>query len=80
MDWILVFGSLAVAMMLIMYWIEDRAAIYVLGFAAACAASSVYGWLVSAYPFGVLEAVWAAVALRRWQRRVAQQGNEVRQV
>jgi hypothetical protein len=71
MDWLLIYGSLAVATMLLMYSLEARASIYVLGFAAACAASSVYGWLAAAYPFGLLEAVWAAVALRRWQRRVA---------
>jgi len=68
-DWLIVFGSIAVASMLMMYWLEERGSVYVLGFAVACAASSVYGWLAGAYPFGVLEAIWAGIALRRWQRR-----------
>ena len=71
MDWLIVFGSLAVATMLLMYWMEERGSVYVLGFAVACAASSVYGWLAGAYPFGVLEAVWTGIALRRWSRRAA---------
>jgi hypothetical protein len=70
-DWLLVYGSLAVATMLLMYALEEHGSIYVLGFAVACAASSLYGWLAGAYPFGVLEAVWAVIALRRWQRRFA---------
>ena len=71
MDWLLLFGSLAVGAMLLMYALEDRGRVYILAFAAACAASSVYGFLAGAYPFGVLEAVWAGVALRRWWLRSA---------
>ena len=71
MDWLLIFGSLAVGTMLAMYALEERGRIYVAGFAAACAASSVYAFLAGAYPFGVLEAIWAAVALRRWSQRAA---------
>ena len=29
---------------------------------------SIYGFLQGAWPFGVVEAVWTLVALRRWQR------------
>ncbi len=78
MDWLLIFGSLAVGTMLAMYALEERGRIYVAGFAAACAASSVYAFLAGAYPFGVLEAIWAAVALRRWSQRTAarQEGVE----
>ncbi len=71
MDWLLIFGSLAVGTMLAMYALEERGSVYVAGFAAACAASSVYAFLAGAYPFGVLEAIWAVVALRRWSRRTA---------
>ena len=71
MDWLLIFGSLAVGTMLAMYALEERGSVYIAGFAAACAASSVYAFLAGAYPFGVLEAIWAAVALRRWSRRAA---------
>ena len=37
------------------------------GFAVACPLGSVYGFLKGAWPFGVVEAIWALVALRRWQ-------------
>jgi hypothetical protein len=42
----------------------------VLAFAAACLLASAYGFLQGAWPFGVVEAVWAAVALARWRRRL----------
>ncbi len=71
MDWLLIFGSLSVGAMLAMYALEERGRVYVAGFAAACAASSVYAFFVGAYPFAVIEVIWAAVALRRWSRRAA---------
>jgi hypothetical protein len=40
-------------------------------FALACVASSYSGWLAGTWPFGVVEGVWAAVALRRWYARRA---------
>jgi hypothetical protein len=63
------FGALAVTAMLVFYALEDRSSIFVLAFAAACLASSVYGFLQGAWPFGVVEVVWCGVALRRWWRR-----------
>ncbi len=63
------FGACAVTIMLIAYTLEHRAAGWVLVFALACAASSLYGWLAGTWPFGVIEGVWALVALRRWMRR-----------
>ena len=56
-------------MMLACYALEDRGRRYVLGFSFACALGSAYGFLQGAWPFGLVEAVWAAVALRRWQVR-----------
>jgi hypothetical protein len=41
----------------------------VIAFAAACALGSIYGFLQGAWPFGLVEAVWAVVALRRWIAR-----------
>lgn len=66
------FGVLAVSSMLLTYALEARDARFVLAFAAACLASSVYGFMAGAWPFGVVELVWSGVALRRWQRRRAQ--------
>lgn len=55
--------------MLLCYAMEPRGRGWVLGFAGACVLGSAYGFLQGAWPFGAVEAVWAAVALRRWQRR-----------
>lgn len=63
------FGALAVGSMLVFYALEDRSPRFVLAFAGACLASSAYGFLQGAWPFGVVELVWSGVALRRWWRR-----------
>ena len=63
------FGVLAVGSMLVFYALESRAAVFVLLFAAACLASSAYGFLQGAWPFGVVEIVWSGVALQRWRKR-----------
>jgi hypothetical protein len=52
--------------MLVCYAFEHRNPAWILGFAFACALGSAYGFLQGAWPFGLIEAVWAAVALRRW--------------
>jgi len=64
------FGAGAVSIMLLSYTLEERAAAWVLVFALACAASSLYGWLAGTWPFGVVEGVWALVAVRRWLTRM----------
>jgi hypothetical protein len=68
------YGAAAVTLMLVAYALEPRATGWVLVFALACAASSLYGWLAGAWPFGVVEGVWALVAVRRWQRRARSGG------
>jgi hypothetical protein len=70
MDLLTAFGLFAVTLMLVTYALEDRGAAYVLGFAAACALGSAYGFLQGAWPFGIVEAIWAVIALRRWRRRL----------
>jgi hypothetical protein len=60
------FGLFAVTAMLVCYAFEDRSPWFILAFAVACAFGSVYGFLQGAWPFGVIEAIWAAVAVRRW--------------
>jgi hypothetical protein len=69
MDALTLFGLFAVTAMLVCYALEDRSHGYILGFACACALGSVYGFLQGAWPFGLVEAVWAVVALRRWNVR-----------
>jgi hypothetical protein len=63
-----VFGFLAVASMVVMYALEERSHMYVLGFTVSCAAASFYAVLIHSWPFACVEGVWALVALRRWAR------------
>jgi hypothetical protein len=67
-DTLTLFGLFAVSAMLVCYALEERSPIFVLAFAAACGLASLYGFLQGAWPFGVVEAIWAGVALRRWHR------------
>lgn len=69
MDALSLFGLAAVTFMLICYALEERHHLYVLGFAAACALASIYGFLQGAWPFGIVEMIFACVALRRWITR-----------
>jgi hypothetical protein len=69
MDSLSLFGLFAVSAMLVCYALEDRSHLFILGFAGACALGSIYGFLQGAWPFGLVEAVWAGVALRRWSVR-----------
>jgi hypothetical protein len=52
--------------MLVTYALEGRSPWYILAFAGACALGSVYGFLQGAWPFGLVEAIWSIVAVRRW--------------
>jgi hypothetical protein len=61
-----VFGLFAVTAMLVFYALEKRSPWFIFAFALACALGSIYGFLQGAWPFGAVEAVWSAVALRRW--------------
>jgi hypothetical protein len=65
-DPLTLFGLFAVTSMLVCYALEDRASWFVLAFAGSCALGSAYGFLQGAWPFGVVEAVWSIVAVRRW--------------
>jgi hypothetical protein len=60
------FGLMSVTAMLVCYALEDRSAWFILGFAGACVLGSIYGFLQGAWPFGLVEAIWALVAFRRW--------------
>jgi hypothetical protein len=66
MNLLSLYGLLAVSLMLLFYALEDRSPLCVLGFAVACVMGSVYGFLQGAWPFGLVEAVWSVVAIRRW--------------
>ncbi|MBI2763534.1 MAG: hypothetical protein HYX54_07285 [Chloroflexi bacterium] len=66
MSWITAFGVAVLTFMMVMYALESRGRRFVLGFVVGCALSSAYGFLSGAWPFGVVEAVWTFVAIRRF--------------
>ena len=63
------FGATAVTFMMVMYALEGRGRQYVLLFALGCVLSSLYGFLSGAWPFGVVEAIWAGIALQRYLKQ-----------
>jgi hypothetical protein len=69
MDGLTLFGLFAVSAMLVCYALESRSHWFVLAFAGACLMGSAYGFLQGAWPFGLVEAVWAGVAANRWRVR-----------
>ena len=66
MSLVTIYGVCAVTFMMVMYALEPRGRGFILAFAAGCLLSSAYGFLSGAWPFGVVEAVWAVVAVRRY--------------
>ena len=61
------FGLFAVTAMLVTYAFERKSPHFILAFAASCALGSIYGFVQGAWPFGLVEAIWALVALWRWR-------------
>jgi hypothetical protein len=61
------FGATAVTFMMVMYALERRHAGFVLAFAIGCLLSSAYGFLAGTWPFGVVEVIWAVIALIRYR-------------
>ena len=66
MSCLTLFGLLAVSLMLVCYALEKRTHWFILAFSGSCVLASAYGFLQGAWPFGLVEAVWSGVALRRW--------------
>ena len=62
-----IFGLFAVTAMLVCYALEKRSHWFILGFALACMLGSLYGFLQGAWPFGLIEFIWALVAVGRWR-------------
>ena len=72
---ITLFGSIAVAVMLLSYWLEPRSRWFILVFAGGCAATSAYSGIVEAYPVTGIEALWGLVALQRFLRKRRQEAT-----
>jgi hypothetical protein len=68
-DALTIFGFLSVTAMLVFYALEERSPLFLLAFALACWSAAIYGGLAGTWPFAVVEAIWGAVALRRYRRR-----------
>lgn len=75
-----IFGSIAVAVMFLSYWLEPRSRLFVLLFAGGCAATSVYSALAGVYPITVIEALWALVALQRFAQRSRREASVIENV
>jgi hypothetical protein len=60
------FGVGALIFMMTMYALESRGPRFTAAFALGCALASLYGFASGAWPFGIVEAVWCVVALRRY--------------
>jgi hypothetical protein len=69
------FGAIAVTFMMLMYALEHRGRRFILAFAAGCLASSAYGFLAGTWPFGVVEVLWAMIALRRYLQEEPADGS-----
>ncbi|HLW45539.1 MAG TPA: hypothetical protein VKR78_04950 [Acidimicrobiales bacterium] len=67
-----VYGVCALTFMMVMYALERRHRRFVLAFAVGCLLSSAYGFLAGAWPFGVVEAIWAVLAFVRFRRPPAE--------
>ena len=66
-----VYGVTVLTFMMVMYALERRGKRFVAAFALGCALSSSYGFASGAWPFGVIEAIWCVIAIRRFS------GNEL---
>jgi hypothetical protein len=53
--------------MMLMYALEHRHRRFTLAFAFRCLLSSGYGFAAGTWPFGVVELIWSAIAVRRYR-------------
>ena len=63
------FGVIAVTIMFLSYWTEERSKWLVLIFAVGSCMTSLYSGLEEVYPITVIEGLWALVALQRFVKR-----------
>ncbi len=63
-----VYGVAVLTFMMLMYALERRGDAFVLAFACGCVLSSSYGFLAGTWPFGVVELIWAGIALHRYRQ------------
>jgi hypothetical protein len=68
------FGACAVSLTVVAYALEGRHRVFVPLFALGCGLSSAYGFAIGSVPFGIVEALWGLVAVRRHVLSVAYAG------
>jgi hypothetical protein len=61
-----IYGVVVLSLMMLMYALEGKHRNFVAAFAVGCALSSSYGFLSGSWPFGVVEAIWCLIAVRRF--------------
>ena len=65
------FGLLAVTAMLVFYALEDCSPWFILAVAGGLWPRCAYGFFQGAWPFGLVEAIWAGVAVWRWHGKAS---------
>ncbi|MDA0265121.1 MAG: hypothetical protein O3A93_14215 [Chloroflexi bacterium] len=71
-----IFGVIAVTIMFLSYWTEERSKWLVLVFAVGSAMTALYSGLEAVYPITVIEAMWALVAVQRFVQRHQKESRE----
>lgn len=61
-----ILGAIDLAVMMGFYALEPKSRTFTLLFGLTCIGSSTYGFLSGTWPFGIIEAVWTVVALRKY--------------
>ena len=61
-----ILGAIDLAVMMAFYALEPKSRTYTHLFGLTCIGSSTYGFLSGTWPFGVIEAVWTVIALRKY--------------
>ena len=64
-----IFGVIAVSIMFLSSWTEERSKWLVLVFAIGSGMTSLYSGIEGVYPITVIEGLWSLVALQRFVQR-----------
>jgi hypothetical protein len=73
-------GLAALAAMLVLYSLEDRAPFFTLAFATACWMGLAYGVVQRSWLIGIAGGIWGCIALRKWWRRIRSENDIERPV
>ncbi len=63
-----IYGSIVVTAMMIFYAAESKSVAFTFYFGLMCIGTSAYGFMAGTWPFGIIEAVWAVIAFRKYFR------------